>query len=127
MTTGVVAPHRCLMTPERESFWYLVHAEWTKIRTVRGWVIAALVTIVAITAFAFLGADVSGGCVAAGAQSDREGRGSSRRWPQPSATRIDKQVLVRLPTDSRAGNVMWLLSVGGRAYAERNGDLQESC
>jgi hypothetical protein len=29
--------------------------------------------------------------------------------------------------DSRAGNVVWLLSVGGRAYAGRNGDLQESC
>jgi hypothetical protein len=32
-----------------------------------------------------------------------------------------------LPTDSRAGNAMWLLSVGGRAYAGRNGDLRESC
>jgi hypothetical protein len=30
------------------------------------------------------------------------------------------------PTDSRVGYVMWL-SVGGRAYAGRNGDLQESC
>jgi len=31
------------------------------------------------------------------------------------------------PADSRAGNVMCLLNVGGRAYAGRNGDLQESC
>ena len=45
-------------------FWHLVHAEWTKFRTVRGWVIAAGITIVAITAFTFLGADVSGGCTA---------------------------------------------------------------
>jgi hypothetical protein len=43
MTTSAVAPHRSLMTPERESFWYPVHAEWTKFRTVRGWVIAILV------------------------------------------------------------------------------------
>ena len=50
MTTGAVAPHRSPVTPERESFWHLVHAEWTKFRTVRGWVIAVLVTIVAITA-----------------------------------------------------------------------------
>ena len=62
MTTGTVAPHRSPLTPERESFWHLVHAEWTKFRTVRGWVIAVLVTIVAIGAGAFLGADVSGGC-----------------------------------------------------------------
>lgn len=26
-----------------------------------------------------------------------------------------------------AGTVMWLLSVGGRAYAGRDGDLQERC
>jgi ABC-type transport system involved in multi-copper enzyme maturation permease subunit len=50
------------LTPERDSFWYLVHAEWTKFRTVRGWLIAVLVTIVAIAAGAFLGADVSAGC-----------------------------------------------------------------
>jgi ABC-type transport system involved in multi-copper enzyme maturation permease subunit len=62
MTTETAAPHRPPLTPERDSFWYLVHAEWTKFRTVRGWVIAAGVTMVAIAAGAFLGADVSGGC-----------------------------------------------------------------
>lgn len=31
------------------------------------------------------------------------------------------------PADSRAGNAMSMLFVGGRAYAGRNGDLQESC
>ena len=62
MTTQTVTPHRRPVTPERESFWHLVHAEWTKFRTVRGWVIAVLVTIAAIGAGAFLGADVSGGC-----------------------------------------------------------------
>jgi ABC-type transport system involved in multi-copper enzyme maturation permease subunit len=62
MTTGAVVPLRSPLTPERESFWHLVHAEWTKFRTVRGWVIATGVTIVAITALAFLGADVSSSC-----------------------------------------------------------------
>jgi ABC-type transport system involved in multi-copper enzyme maturation permease subunit len=69
MTTETVTPHRSPVTPERESFWYLVHAEWTKFRTVRGWVIAVLVTIVVITAFTFLAADVSGGCTAASGAS----------------------------------------------------------
>jgi ABC-type transport system involved in multi-copper enzyme maturation permease subunit len=46
------------------SWWQLVHAEWTKFRTVRGWVIAVLITIVAITAFVFASADVSSGCSA---------------------------------------------------------------
>ena len=40
MTTETVTPHRSPVTTERESFWSLVHAEWTKFRTVRGWVIA---------------------------------------------------------------------------------------
>ena len=59
-----MAPHRSQVTQERESFWHLVHAEWTKFRTVRGWVIAVLVTIVAITAFVFVSTDVSSGCTA---------------------------------------------------------------
>ena len=62
MTTQTTVPHRSPLTPERDSFWYLVHAEWTKFRTVRGWVIAVGITIVAIAAGAFLGADVSAGC-----------------------------------------------------------------
>jgi ABC-type transport system involved in multi-copper enzyme maturation permease subunit len=66
MTTRVVASHRPALAREREwereSFWYLVHAEWTKFRTVRGWVIAVLATIAAITAFVFIGANSSGGC-----------------------------------------------------------------
>ena len=69
MTTETVAPQRSPLTSERESFWHLVHAEWTKFRTVRGWVIAAGVTIVAITAFVFVSSDVSSSCVGPGGPS----------------------------------------------------------
>jgi ABC-type transport system involved in multi-copper enzyme maturation permease subunit len=62
MTTGAVTPHRSPLTPERDSFWYLVHAEWTKFRTVRGWVLAAGATILAITALAFPFCAISAGC-----------------------------------------------------------------
>ena len=78
MTAGTLVPRRSPATTERERFWYLVHAEWTKFRTVRGWVIAALVTMVALPAFTFLAADVSGGCTAAGGTSSRAGSASSR-------------------------------------------------
>jgi ABC-type transport system involved in multi-copper enzyme maturation permease subunit len=44
------------------SFWHLVHAEWTKFRTVRGWMIAMIVTVMAITAFVFLASNVSSSC-----------------------------------------------------------------
>jgi ABC-type transport system involved in multi-copper enzyme maturation permease subunit len=63
MTTSTLAPHRSPLTPERESFWRLVHAEWIKFRTVRGWVVAMLIMIVAIPAFAFLSTNRGIGCV----------------------------------------------------------------
>jgi ABC-type transport system involved in multi-copper enzyme maturation permease subunit len=69
MTAGAVTPHRSPMTPERESFWYLVHAEWTKVRTVRGWAIAVLVTIVAIPVFVLIAIGVGSSCVGTGGPS----------------------------------------------------------
>jgi ABC-type transport system involved in multi-copper enzyme maturation permease subunit len=69
MTTGAMAPNRSPLTTERESFWHLVHAEWTKFRTVRGWVIAVLVTIAGITAFVFVAIGVGRSCVGPGGPS----------------------------------------------------------
>jgi ABC-type transport system involved in multi-copper enzyme maturation permease subunit len=69
MTTQTVTPDRARLTPERDSFWHLVHAEWTKFRTVRGWVIAVLVTIPAITAFVFIAIGVGRSCVGTGGPS----------------------------------------------------------
>jgi ABC-type transport system involved in multi-copper enzyme maturation permease subunit len=69
MTTQTVTPDRSPLTPERESFWHLVHAEWTKFRTVGGWVIAVLGTIVAIIAFVFVAGGVSSSCVGPGGPS----------------------------------------------------------
>ena len=66
MTTGTVTPDRPTVAATHESFWHLVHAEWTKFRTVRGWVIAVLVTIVAITAFVFVAIGVGRSCVGSG-------------------------------------------------------------
>jgi ABC-type transport system involved in multi-copper enzyme maturation permease subunit len=82
MTTETVPPHLSPLTPERDSFWYLVHAEWTKFRTVRGWVIAVLVTIVAIGAGAFLGADVSSTC--GGGHAASIGAGAAACPAQPT-------------------------------------------
>ena len=78
MTTRTVTPYRSPVTAGRESFWHLVHAEWTKFRTVRGWVIAMIVTIVAITAFAFLAGSVSGGCTVVSGASAAPARPPAR-------------------------------------------------
>jgi hypothetical protein len=85
MTTGTVVPHRSRLTTERESFWRLVHAEWAKFRTVRGWVIAAGITIVAIAAFAFVGTSVGGSGCTGGSGHTASGAASSASCPvQPT-------------------------------------------
>jgi hypothetical protein len=40
---------------------------------------------------------------------------------------VAKMILVTYKSDVHPGNVMWMLLVGGRAYAGQNGNLQESC
>jgi ABC-type transport system involved in multi-copper enzyme maturation permease subunit len=43
-----VAPYRAPERTGRDGFWQLVHAEWTKFRTLRGWVIAVIAAAVLI-------------------------------------------------------------------------------
>ncbi len=69
MTTEAKTPHRPTAAAERQSFRNLVHAEWTKFRTVRGWVIAMIVSIIAITAFVFIVGNVSSSCSGPGGGS----------------------------------------------------------
>ncbi len=67
MTTGTVTPYRPRAVPGRERFWHLVHAEWTKFRTVRGWVIAMIVAILVIAAFVLIVSSSGSSCHASGA------------------------------------------------------------
>jgi ABC-type transport system involved in multi-copper enzyme maturation permease subunit len=46
MTT--IAPYRAPQQAGRDGFWQLVHAEWTKFRTMRGWVVAVIAAAVLI-------------------------------------------------------------------------------
>ncbi len=52
--TATTASYRSDLPVDRDSFAQLVHAEWTKFRTVRGWMITAGVSVIAIIAFAYL-------------------------------------------------------------------------
>src|SRR5215469_3437622 len=62
MSTGTITPYRSSQQPGRDDFAHLLRAEWTKFRTVRGWVMAmagaALLTVLAVVALA---AAASGG------------------------------------------------------------------
>ena len=46
MTAPTITPYRSAVRAAGDSFPRLLHAEWTKFRTVRGWVIATLVAII---------------------------------------------------------------------------------
>jgi ABC-type transport system involved in multi-copper enzyme maturation permease subunit len=61
-----IAPHPSPARPGRDRFGRLVRAEWTKFRTVRGWVIAILLVPLLIVAAAFLYSSGSS-CPGAGA------------------------------------------------------------
>ena len=67
MSAGTITPYRSGQRPGRDDFPHLLRAEWTKFRTVRGWVLAmvaaALLTALAVVALA----GVSNGSQNAGA------------------------------------------------------------
>lgn len=53
--TATTAPYRSDLPVARDGFGQLLHAEWTKFRTVRGWVITAVAAATLIVLFAYLG------------------------------------------------------------------------
>ena len=57
MTAGTIAPYRSQAQPGRGGFWLLLRAEWTKFRSVRGWVIAMGVLVVVTAGFLLIGSD----------------------------------------------------------------------
>ena len=64
MTTETMTPYRPQANSGHERFWHLLHAEFTKFRTVRGWVITMIIAILATSAFVFLSSRAR--CSAAG-------------------------------------------------------------
>jgi ABC-type transport system involved in multi-copper enzyme maturation permease subunit len=53
--TATTAPGGSIAPAARDSFAQMLHAEWTKFRTVRGWVITAMAAALLIVLFAYLG------------------------------------------------------------------------
>ena len=61
MTTGTSTPNHSEISTARDSFALVLRAEWTKFRTVRGWVIAMMIAALVIVAFG-LGPGMHGSC-----------------------------------------------------------------
>ena len=57
MTAETITPYRSQARPGRDGFWRLLRAEWTKFRSVRGWVIAMGVLVVVTAGLLLIGRD----------------------------------------------------------------------
>ncbi len=55
MTAGTSTPYRSQARPGHDGFWLLLRAEWTKFRSVRGWVIALAVLVVVTAGLLLIG------------------------------------------------------------------------
>jgi ABC-type transport system involved in multi-copper enzyme maturation permease subunit len=68
----VITPYRSDRRPGRDGFGQLLHAEWTKFRTVRGWLIGMFVGVVVIAGMgALFASTVTDGCMQSGGSAIR--------------------------------------------------------
>jgi ABC-type transport system involved in multi-copper enzyme maturation permease subunit len=71
-----IAPYRSPASPGRNGFARALRAEWTKFRTVRGWVVGALVAVLVMAGIGLLASGGGGSnCQAAGANGQSGGGG----------------------------------------------------
>ena len=85
MTAQTTTPHRAGPAAGRDGFAQLVRAEWTKFRTVRGWVIGLVVAALVMAGIGLLTAvGGSSSCQSVGGGPARSGRacGPTFRWGQ---------------------------------------------
>jgi ABC-type transport system involved in multi-copper enzyme maturation permease subunit len=81
------APYRSGLRPGRDGFAQLVHAEWTKFRTVRGWIIGMLIAILVTVGIGLLApASDSSGCQQASSSGPVGPVRSGSACGQPSLT-----------------------------------------
>ena len=62
MTAGTITPYRSAESAGHDGFPQLLRAEWTKFRTVRGWIIGMVVAGLLMLAVGLLGVQASIAC-----------------------------------------------------------------
>ena len=68
---SVMTPYRSGLSSGRDGFGQLLHAEWTKFRTVRGWIIGLVIGLIVMAGLGLL--------TAGGAQSSCQAQGGPAR------------------------------------------------
>ena len=82
MTAGTVTPYRPGQQTGRDGFAQLLRAEWTKFRTVRGWVIGLLVAVLVMLGLGLFGAvGSSSSCQSTSGGPARSGQGCAASAP----------------------------------------------
>lgn len=126
---SVMTPYRSAQSAGRDGFAQLLHAEWTKFRTVRGWVIGMIVAVLVTAAFGVLGAGSSqSSCQQAGSGGTgpvRHGGGCTPSFPLgPGGEPVtDSFYFVRQPLTSdgtitvRVTSMTGLLSSADSGYS----------
>jgi ABC-type transport system involved in multi-copper enzyme maturation permease subunit len=106
------APYRAPQRTGRDGFWQLVHAEWTKFRTVRGWVIAVIAAAVLVDLLGLL-------LVNSGTQSG----GSSQAVPTGPGGEavVDSFYFVRQPLPGDGSLTVRVTSLTGEHLAMAGG------
>jgi ABC-type transport system involved in multi-copper enzyme maturation permease subunit len=113
-----IAPYRSAVGPGRDGFAQLVHAEWTKFRTVRGWVIGMLVAVLVTAGIGLFAAAGQSSCQAtsgaAGAAAQSTGACSSFYTTGPGGEPVsDSFYFVRQPLAGNGSLTVQVASLTG--------------
>src|SRR5271165_2132152 len=106
-----------------DGFGQLLRAEWTKLRTVRGWVIGIVVVVLVTAGIAMLDHSSCGGAVTPGG-ADITGLGCSSPVGPAGEAVVDSAYLVHQPLASGGSITVRVTSLSGAAAGPFGGGLQ---
>jgi ABC-type transport system involved in multi-copper enzyme maturation permease subunit len=119
MTAPAMTPYRSDTPPGRDGFAQLLRAEWTKFRTVRGWVIGAVVAALVMLGLGFFAAlGTSGSCEAVSSSGNGPARSGTACTPKlptgPGGEPVsDSFYFVRQPLAGNGGITVRVTSLTG--------------
>ena len=123
MTT--ITPYRSELRPGRDGFAQLLHAEWTKFRTVRGWIIGVIIAVLVAAGLGLLAATtVQSSCQQISRSGQSAARSGAACMPSfatgPGGEPVDDSFyFVRQPLTGDGSITIRVTSMTGLLYAEQ--------
>jgi len=124
MTTPTITPYRSAIPEGRDGFAQLVRAEWTKLRTVRGWIIGAIIAaLVTVGLGWFAGVGGASSCSSTGGGPARSGRACAPQFTEgPGGEPVtDNFYFVRQPLAGNGTITVQVTSLTGELPINTNG------